>query len=454
MSDNRLYRTIWRWHFYAGLFVLPFVFTLALSGAVYLFKPQVERWEERAFQGQPMAAPVAPHRQLEAVQAAYPGAYFLDYRLPERHGDSAVVRLSLADGRVREVFVSPGGQVLGALDPDSRMMAITKRIHSQLQIGTVGNRLVELAACWAIVMILTGLYLWWPRGTGLAGVVWPRLGSGKRVFWRDLHAVTGFWVSSLAMILLVSGLPWAGVWGQAFGAVRTELGWVNAPAQWDIDGAKPATQAAGHHHDSDGAPALTATAPFSASVFDQMVLDARAEGLAFPAIVTPPDAPGRFGAPGQMLWTIRSDVQNPPLRTTIRYDLTGRSILAREEFRDSHPIDRAIGYGIAWHEGRLFGLANQLIGLATALGLVTLAVSGFVMWRRRKPTGSLGAPPLPVDPARLRWVALIAFALALLLPLLALSLALVLTLELLVFSRVPALARWLGLRTTGLAMRS
>src|SRR3546814_4622066 len=61
-------------------------------------------------------------------------------------------------------------------------------------------------------MILTGLYLWWPRGRGLAGVVWPRLSLGGRAALRDLHAVTGFWVSGLALILLATALPWTDVW--------------------------------------------------------------------------------------------------------------------------------------------------------------------------------------------------------------------------------------------------
>ena len=50
-----IYRTIWRWHFYAGLFVVPMVLILSLTGAAYLFKPQIERWEERAWQGQPFS---------------------------------------------------------------------------------------------------------------------------------------------------------------------------------------------------------------------------------------------------------------------------------------------------------------------------------------------------------------------------------------------------------------
>ncbi len=43
MKDSALYPTIWRWHFYAGLFVLPFILILSITASIYLFKPQIER---------------------------------------------------------------------------------------------------------------------------------------------------------------------------------------------------------------------------------------------------------------------------------------------------------------------------------------------------------------------------------------------------------------------------
>lgn len=451
-SQNRLtaplYRMIWRWHFYAGLFVLPFIIILSLSGSLYLFKPQIERWEERAFAGQSMVSLARPHEQVDAALLAHPGASLLDYRLPERAGDSALIRLALANGRVREVFVSPSGAVLGALNPDERIMAITKAIHSELLIGTPGNRIVELAACWTIVMILSGLYLWWPRGRGLAGVVWPRWRSGKRLFWRDMHAVTGFWISGLALALLVSGLPWTGIWGKAFGMVRAEMGWVKTAPGWAIDGVKPAAAQAragghGHHAGHSPEPAMQ-RATIELLVLDKMDNYARAERLAFPAIITPPGAPGRFGAPGVQAWTIRSEGKVPLSNMLIRYDLTGEREISREGFADAHAIDRAVAYGIAWHEGRLFGWVNQLIGLLTAAGLVTLCVSGFIMWRRRKPDAVLGAPPRSSLPPRIGGVAAILLILALLLPLLAASLLVLWLFDWLILPRLPLLARWLG----------
>ena len=70
-------------------------------------------------------------------------------------------------------------------------------------------------------MLGTGLFLWWPRESrGLAGVLYPRLRDGRRVFWRDLHAVTGIWVSAFAMFLLITALPWTTVWGAGLEQVR------------------------------------------------------------------------------------------------------------------------------------------------------------------------------------------------------------------------------------------
>ncbi|MCR5871915.1 PepSY domain-containing protein [Sphingomonas sp. J344] len=121
--------------------------------------------------------------------------------------------------------------------------------------------------------------------------------------------------------------------------------------------------------------------------------------------------------------------------------MTGH-VVARSGFADKHPIDRAIGYGIAWHEGQLFGWVNELVGVLTAFGLMLLAVSGAVMWWRRRPGGSLGAPPRPSD-AKLRVVAAITLVAAALLPMLALSLVLLFAIDRLFLPLWPAAARWL-----------
>ena len=411
-----------------------------------MFKPQVERWEEREFRNLSTQDAVSAEAQVSAALAAFPNAQFHGYRLPGQPGDAAMIDLAVSPGgATRQVFVSPQGKVLGSLDPTSRLMEIDSRIHGELLIGRQGSWLVELAASWAIVMVLSGLYLWLPRTSGLAGVLWPRLNRGKRVFWRDLHAVTGLWISAFVLVLLTTGLPWAGLWGSAFKTVRTEMGWVESKQQqdWTIGG-EPVSTAADAHAEHRHASGMSMIPAASLAGLDDIVAKARAEHLAYPVVISPPGAPGQFGRPAATAWTARSDTQNRPLQATIAYDPATHSVQSRELFTDKHALDRIVGYGIAWHEGQLFGWVNQLIGVLTALGLLTMAVSGFVMWRRRKPEGKLGAPTPSALPARMRGAVAILFVLAALLPLLAASLIVLWLFDRLVLPRLPRFATWLG----------
>jgi len=443
VHNTALYRVIWRWHFYAGLIVLPFILILSISGALYLFKPQIDRWEERAYRGLSLQSAVSPAAQAEAALAAFPGSSFVHYRLPERPGDAALIHLALPGSlSMRDVFVSPQGAVLGSLETGKRIIALDRLLHGQLFLGPRGSWLVELIASWTIVMVLSGMFLWWPRGRGLAGVIWPRVWMGGRVFWRDMHAVTGIWVSGFVLVLLVSGLPWAGVWGKALSNVRAEMGWLGGSQDWTLGGEAPSsTENAPHSEHDHGA---MVGAPIIAGL-SEIVAKAEGEKLAFPVLVMAPTSPMRVDTRRAPAWTVVSEAQNRPLRTTIHYDAATHEQISRQDFSERHVIDRIVGYGIAWHEGQLFGWVNQLIGVLTALGLVIMVCSGFIMWRRRKPEGALGAPPLPSTPVRLRAFVVVLGGLAVLLPLLAASLIALLLFDRLILPNLPGTGRWLGI---------
>ncbi len=408
---------------------MPFIAVLAISGCVYLFKPQIERLEERAFQNLPTVNAVRPDAQVASALRAHPGATLSSYRLPEMAGDAALVQLKMKNGNMRDVFVAPQGQVLGMLDPEARIIAIDRKIHGQLLLGKRGSWLVELAASWAIVMIVSGICLWWPRdANGLAGVVWPRLRAGKYLFWRDFHAVTGFWVAGLALLLLVSGLPWASVWGDVFKAVRGAVS-----QDWTVGGSGSGGEHANHKH---SATVGGSAAPTALVNFNSIVAKAQAESLAFPVLIEPPSN-------RDLVWIVKSDAQNRPLRVKITYDAVTGAQRSRQAFADRPLADRVVGYGVAWHEGQLFGWINQAVGVFTALALLTLMVSGFVLWRRRKPAARLGAPDLPQVPARIGGVVAITLLLAVFLPLLALSLAALFLFDRFALPKLPRLAAWL-----------
>ena len=127
-------------------------------------------------------------------------------------------------------------------------------------------------------------------------------------------------------------------------------------------------------------------------------------------------------------------------------DASTGEIKSRKKFADKPLLDRIVGYGIAIHEGQLFGWFNQLLGLLTALGLSLLSVSAIVLWWRRRAVGTLGAPPANRKSVNYAYglIGLIV-VLGVLLPFLGISLVAVLLVERWVLRYIPAAKNFIGL---------
>lgn len=445
-----LYRLIWRWHFYAGLFCIPFILALSLTGSIYLFRPQIDALLDSPYnQVDASAARLPVSEQVRAALAAVPGARLNAYQLPDGPRDAAQVLVGSGEGLYR-VYVDPtDARVLHRVAEDQRFSRQLFHLHGELLMGSTGSYLVELAACWTVLLLVTGLYLWWPRGTRLGGVLYPRLGQRGRLFWRDLHGVTGFWVSLFALLLILSGLPWATFWGGALKDVRQWVARQTVQQDWTTGRASEMAQRraqnsapADEHANMPGMmhhamPGMPPPAP-DYTALDRMLPTVQALDLPYPVLLAPPSAM----APR---WTARSDAANRPQRVNLVLDAQTGEVLERVDFAQRPLLDRVIGYGVAAHEGQLFGVANQLLGLFTTLGLVCLALSALVLWWRRRPRGVLGAPAAMAG-ARYPALALaVLVLLGLYLPLLGASLLLVWLLERCLLSRIAPLARFLGL---------
>lgn len=448
------YRAIWRWHFYASLFCMPMVILLSLTGAIYLFKPQIDRWEDRSFDRLELRDTPAnpsqqakPSQQVRAAIDSVPGSKATAFELPELPGEATRVIVQHGDESLR-VFVHPEtAEVLGSRGDNATIIRWVRTLHGQLHLGVRGSNIVELAASWTVIMIVTGLCLWWPRNTnGWGGILYPRLTRSSRLFWRDLHSVTGVWISFTALFLLATGLPWAKFWGEYFRSARAVVSSV-ASQDWTIGGEEPGHSASGHegghgHHGGGARPEGSRRGgnpmPDSLDGLDRVVPVAASLGFAHPVIINAP-------ANGSNLWTVKSDAQNRTLRVTCKVDATTGQVVEREDFADKSLVDRAVAIGIAAHEGQLFGWLNQLIGLLTAMGLIVLSMSGYVMWWRRRSVATLGAPAALQEP-RFRWpLALAVTLLAIYLPLFGASLVIVLLAERFVLRHVPSVSHWLGL---------
>lgn len=448
---SRFHAVAWRWHFYAGLYVVPFLLMLALTGLVMVFFTGFQTRLGPVVTVSVMEhAPLPVSAQAQAVLELRSQATLREYiapATPERASWFVVAR----DGVNEAVAVDPyTAQVLQLVDKDHTGFAWAEKIHGTLLLGDVGDRLIEIAAGFAIVMVVTGLYLWWPRGgTRWAQVLLPDLRLKGRLWWRSLHASVGFWLSAVLLVFLLTGLSWTGVWGAQFAQP-----WGTFPAaKWDAvptSDAPHATLNAGGQHEvpwgleqtplpvsgsSAGAPGLRAAQPV-----DLDTVATLAKQLGFTGqhhIQLPQTDTGVFTISAD---TMSGDLGNPTQDRTVHVDRYSGRVLAEAAYADYPLLAKGMAVGIALHQGDL-GLWNAVLNVLFCAAIVLLCISGIVMWWKRRPARSwrLVAPPVPRELPLWKGGALVMCAVALAFPLTGAVLFAVLLLDGLVVSRLPSL---------------
>ncbi len=436
----RLHQTIWRWHFYAGLLVSPFMLILAVTGAIYLFNDEIndalhpqQRFVAVGAEQQPVS------RLVAAALADYPGGSATRVDMPVL-GRSAQVFVTPSAGDPVRVYVDPGtAKVLGSYVYTHTIVGFADVAHGSLMLGKFGDGVVELVACWGLILVITGIYLWWPRrGSRASGVLIPRLKEKGRTLWRDLHAVTGFWTALLIAFLIVTGLPWANVWGGLLkrGTDAVGIGYPTShrlhgttpkatvkqalgQAPWTLEDAPiPGSDPHAEHHGAHASMMMEASVPISVDaatgIFSQ-------NGVTGPyRLFLPADAKGVF--------TAYTYPDRPQGQRTIHLDQYSGRVLEDVGFADYGWAAKGVELGVQLHMGNYFGRANQIVMLIACLGVVMLSVTGPIMWWRLRPKGGLGAPRELSSP-RLRTLALITLALAVVFPLVGASLVLVLGID-------------------------
>ncbi|BAI71738.1 hypothetical protein AZL_011000 [Azospirillum sp. B510] len=424
---SALYRALWRWHFFAGLICAPIVILLAVTGAIYLFKDEINDGLHRDLRiVAPQAAErLAPSALVAKALEAHPGT-LKGYTPPAAADRAAEVKIVGDDGLKDTIFVDPySGRVLGSLwdggAAGSPSMYVVRKLHSLQYAGWFAERVVEGVAGWMVLMAASGIYLWWPRdqkGGQKGGVLTVRGRPGKRMFWRDLHAVTGVFVSLFIVFLAMTGLPWSGYWGKTFYRAAYAVGMGMPDGYWDKYpvSAVPLKDTIDHAPwivENQPTPLSTASAGVPAKL-DDVVRTVEGLGMAPGyAVVIPTKPDGVFTAS-----VYPDDITR---ERVVHLDQYSGQVLFDMRLKDLGLFGRLAEWGISIHMGQAFGLANQLVLLAALTAMVGLVVSGLVMWWKRRPAGTLGAPRLPAGVGVPKGLIVIAIAGGLFFPMVGIS---------------------------------
>jgi len=389
-----------RLHFYAGIFVAPFLFVAALTGLAYTFTPQLDRivYHDQLTAQQAGRAALPLAQQIAAARAAHPTGTLVTVR----PGDgTATTQVDFALPELGEkqhtIYVDPySGAVKGQLTTwwaSTPLRTWFDDLHRNLHLGDAGRHYSELAASWLWVLTLGGLLLWWRRLRGnrtVRRLLAPDLTAKKGVRrTRGWHAATGVWLTVGLLFLSATGLTWSRYAGGNFQAALDSMRAGTPELSTTLTGAAPAPS--GGHHGAASTPADPA--PVDPAVADQVLRIARASGLSGPVEVGVP-------ADSASAWSVTQIDDTWPIhKDRIAVDASTGAVVDRSDFADWPLLAKLTRYGIDAHMGKLFGLANQILLALLAIGLCCVIVWGYRMWWQRRPTRSdrrslAGAPPV------------------------------------------------------------
>lgn len=454
VPDNRFYLMAWRWHFYAGIFVMPFLMVLAVTGMMMMYIGFFDgRDGENILINVPAnTTALSVSEQSEKALEAIPGGTVVEWLKAPAADRVSVFRITANDAQ-NMVAVDPyTGKVVETWDRRNGWYDFADGIHSELLIGIIGDRILEIAAGFGIMLTITGLYLWLPRKGSALGTFVPDFGQSGRAFWKSLHGTIGVYLSAFLLLFLISGMSWTGVWGG-----KLVQAWSTFPAEkWSDVPLSDETHASMNHGAVGEVPWALEQTPMPASGSEAGISGVPA---GVPVDVDSiADLGNTLGLIGRFhvvypnsdsgVWTLNQDSMNsdssdPMSDRTVHIDqYTGR-ILANVGFSDYSIGGKVMAVSIPFHMG-LVGLWNLALNTIVCLSVLFLSVTGIVMWWMRRPSKGavrLFPPQVPADRPHWRSAMVIMLAVSMAFPLAGLTLVAVLALDLLVLSRIRPLQR-------------
>ena len=454
---NRRYLTVWRWHFYFGLLVAPFLTLLAVTGLGMLLFANITGKEGERIHVTPQAQVQPLSAQAEAArQSVDPEtASVVQYIAPRADDMVAVFRVN-NDDKATMVAVDPyTAKVVNSMPRNEGWYHTMDGIHGDMMLGTTGDYLIETAASLTILMMITGIYLWWAKQRSLKSMLVPQTGKG-RTWWRSMHGASGTWVSLILLLFCLSGVAWAGIWGGKF--VQS---WSQFPAgKWGVEPNPVSTLPTHGDVLNDG---KTKEAPWILELTPMPVSGTtKGENGISPSEPMTLETVDRFareiGFKGRYqlnlpkgetgVWTLSQDSMSydmisPTADRTVHIDQYSGKILADIRFDDYNFFGKFMAASIALHMGTL-GWWSVLANVLFCLAVIFICVSGCVMWWKRRPSKAGGlVPPAQKIELPVWWaMAVPLLIVAVLFPTAIAAIAVIWLLDTALLSRIPALEKW------------
>lgn len=346
-------------HLWLGLVSGAVVFLVSVTGCLYVFEEEIRsfQYQDRYELGHiPDSQKLSVGTLSEIVFKSAVGAEVkkIDW-YPEANRNYTV---HLEEGR--RAYINPyDGNMSDVHDPD--WLWYVEKLHTSLLLGEFGKWVIRINILVFLILLLTGIYLWWPakKARRKQAFSLKTNGSFKRLNY-DLHSVLGFYGLLVLLVITLSGMWWSFDWYK-----QTVFGLLGEKYE------KPN-------------PVMIDDLNSSLDWKNKQVLDEVFETsmLRYPGAKTAHIEKGKnIGLASRIRLEYPSGLYKK--RNEIFYHPAKGEIVETRLYKDytAGEIYKHANYEI--HTGRGFGILGKIIAFMASLLAASLPVSGFYIWYGR-----------------------------------------------------------------------
>ncbi len=339
-------------HRYVGLAAAVFLVIVGITGSILAFAPDYDGWlHPSLWHVTPEGSRLSEQELLNRIKHQLdPAVHVQQIRLSNPHSAQVFI---LSDGR--SLFVNPysgaiSGSRGGPSGVDTFMLAVHE-LHVALFAGSTGEWIVNSATAASLLIVCTGLYLWWDKKR--VRIKWTA--TWRRIIW-DVHNISGLYGFALIFVLAASGI---------LVAHETPLYWMVRSQPWN-PGAIPHSDVSRVSTSSDRPPDLD----------EFMQLADRAL----------PRAPTyEIDLPKYPRSAVQIQKRGPGMagHSTVYLDRYTGDVLRVDDLSKLPRAYRAHFINQALHTGAILGLPSKILFSLASLALVISAITGCIIWWKK-----------------------------------------------------------------------
>lgn len=359
-------------HLWLGVSSGLVVFIVALTGSILVFEEELEPVIYRKFhlaEAPKGPSPLPLDKLRSTVTNAYPKQRIARIEI-EPHADRTVI-FGLVKGKkekdVLSVAVNPyTAQITDTRRENDSFFHIVLQLHRYLCMEDTGKAVTGAATIMFIVIMITGLVLWWPNRKQTKQRLTIKWNAKfKRLNW-DLHAVFGFYVLPFTFLIALTGLVWS-------------YKWVNSMIFITFD----------------GKPQQKREAPANVRVAHALSNDVNHTPGTLAKIATETHRllphPGRIQLTlpesDSLSITVSKVNENAAISNVVDFlyfDQNDGKLISKRLYDDETTGMKARRLVFPIHTGSIWGWPTKVLALLVALITATLPVTGVIIWVGRK----------------------------------------------------------------------